>query len=422
MPITYGNIGGAEPSTVTFKAGTVSIARGSTTEQQEIIVLGDPQTSNGIARVLAAAPVSTEFGLTVRIAGGPSSVADLAVRAVLSSTSADNPVQISGNSTVIQGTSPWVTQASFPAGYISSAAQSGNSSGLTVRPVWSSSNADQPVSAAQSGSWTVRANLSSTGADNPVSVSAFPANSSLVQLNAIAAAYLSTAVQNSNSSALNVRVVGGVSSGIDFPVRANLSSTGADNPVSVSAFPANSSQIQLNAIAAGYVSTSAPAAGSSGLNVWLVGGNRVNIGSTAADNAVTATIGTNLQSSVAPSSNSSGLIVRQVIDNILTVSSTNAFASTSFTIQSSGAGLRTYVTAYSILSTNAGPSKVKFYDGSSMIWPVIFAAVSSAVSGANLAVSAPAYLFRGSAANAMTLQIASSIAGFQVAVSYFRAP
>lgn len=56
-------------------------------------------------------------------------------------------VAINGNSTVLQGTSPWVI--GFQAGNVSSGAQSGNSSGLTVRPVWSSSNADQPVSATQ---------------------------------------------------------------------------------------------------------------------------------------------------------------------------------------------------------------------------------------------------------------------------------
>lgn len=154
MAISFSNIGGAEPSTLTFKAGTVVINRGSTAEQQEIICLGDPQTSNAIARVLAAAPTSTEFGLLVRIVSGPSSAADLpvlisgnstvvqgtnpwivggnsSIRANLSSTAADNPVSISGNSTVFQGTSPWVI--------------GGNSS---VRANFSSTSTDNPVTAA----------------------------------------------------------------------------------------------------------------------------------------------------------------------------------------------------------------------------------------------------------------------------------
>jgi len=131
-----------------------------------------------------------------------------------------------------------------------------------------------------------------------------------------------------------------------------------------------------------------------------------------------------MQSSLAPSSGSSGVIVRQVIDNVLTTSSTNAFASTSLVIQSSGAALRSYVTAYSITTTNAGPTKVYFYSSGVMLWPVVLAAVSSAISGVNLAVTPPGYLFRTiGAADALTLQMkGSSIAGWYVGVSYYRAP
>jgi len=68
VAITYSNIAGQEPSTVTFRVATVVIPRGSTNEQQEILSVGDPQSSNGIARVLADPPASTEFGLVTRIA------------------------------------------------------------------------------------------------------------------------------------------------------------------------------------------------------------------------------------------------------------------------------------------------------------------------------------------------------------------
>lgn len=160
MPITFGNIAGEESATVTFRVATVAIGRGSTTEQQEILVLGDPQSSLGLARVLAAPPASTEYGLGVRIISGPSSAGDLVfrpafsstsadnpvravwsstlsdnraivyqstagdlvMRPVFSSTSTDNPVQISGNSTAMQGTNPWVVGGDTAAG----AADSGN--------------------------------------------------------------------------------------------------------------------------------------------------------------------------------------------------------------------------------------------------------------------------------------------------------
>jgi hypothetical protein len=106
-----------------------------------------------------------------------------------------------------------------------------------------------------------------------------------------------------------------------------------------------------------------------------------------------------------------------------TAASTNAFGtSTSFTIKSSGAGLNTYVTAYSITTTNAGPTRCSFYSSGTLLWPAVFAAVSSAVSGANL--SGYPYLFKtANASEALTLQIGgSSIAGWKVGVSYFSAP
>lgn len=280
-------------------------------------------------------------------------------------------VTIAGNSTVVQGTSPWVV--GFPAGYLSSGVPAGNSSGLTVRPVWSSSGVDQPV----------RAVLSSTSADNPVSISG---NSTVVQgtnpwVVGFPAGYLSSAVPAGNSSGVLVRPVWS-STAADQTVRAVFSSTNTDNPV------------------------------------------RAILSSTSADNPVVATIGTNLQSSVAGSSASSGLLVRNIIDAVLTTASTSAMAaSTAFSIQSSAASIRSYVVAYSIMTTNAGPTTLKFMSGSTLVWPMQFAAVSSAISGANLAVSAPSYLFRTKTAGPLSLNTnGSTIAGWKVGVSYFRAP
>ena len=147
------------------------------------------------------------------------------------------------------------------------------------------------------------------------------------------------------------------------------------------------------------------------------------LNSSAGDLLMTATIGLNLQSTSAPSSGSSGLIVRVVQHSYLSAASSNAFIpSTSFTIQSSVAGVRTCVYAYSMTTTNQTPTKVAFFDGATMKWPIILAAISSAVAGVNLAVSPPAFLFQGSVAAPMTLQIPSSIAGWKVGVSYFQSP
>jgi hypothetical protein len=333
---TFDHISGAEPSTVSFKLATVTQTRNSSVMHQEILALGDPETSNAIAAVRNSPPASTVWALAVRIASGPSSLADFQVRAVLPSTASDNP----------------------------------------VRPVFSSTHTDNPV----------RALWSSTRADN-----------------------LATVYQSSAAD-LNVTVAGYVAPSTIVTV-----STGS---VRVH----QSSAADLNVTVAGYVAPSTIVTVSTG-SVRVHQSTASDLNVTAVQGGVwSVNVGTHLQSTVAPSSGSSGLVVRQVIDNILTTASTNAFASTSLVIQSSGAALRSYVTAYTITSTVQAPTKVAFYSSGTMTWPLVLAALSSAVAGVNLAVAAPAYLFRSAASEALTLQVPSSVAGFKVGVSYFRAP
>lgn len=303
MAIVHGDIGGAEPSTITFKVDTVTLTLNSTAVHREVLVIGDPQTSNAIATVLAVTPTSTEYGQVVRIASGPSSGADLLMRPVFSSTSADNPV---------------------------------------------------------------RAVLSSTSADNPVT-----ATLSLGTLQ-------SSVAPAGGSSGLIVRIAGGPSSAVDLVMRPVFSSTNTDNPV------------------------------------------RAVLSSTAADNQVTITPGVPFYSASAPSSAALGLHVRQVLNNLQSVASSNAFTSSSFSVASSQAALKTKVYAYSITTTNVSAQGVKFYNGVTMLWPVVLQAVSSAISGANLAVSPPSYLFANSTGAALTLNLASSLAGFKVGVAFFQ--
>lgn len=407
---SFSHISGAEPSTVTFKAATVTQTRNSSAMHQEIISIGDPESSLGLVAVLGAAPASTTFGMVVRRVGDSTSI-------------------IHGDSTVFQGSSLWQVQIS-----------NGNSS-VTITSI-----------AAGAG----RLNIGSTAADNLVLVSGNstvaplagstwnvrPVQSSQADLRATV--YQSTAadlqatvtqasslwqvqVSNGNSSVTITTIAAGAG-------RINIGSTAADNLVLVSG---NSTVAPLagstwatrpiQSSAADLQMTATPVAGST----W----NTRPIQSSAADLQVTATqsaavwtvnIGTHIQSSAAPSSASSGVVVRLVVDNLLTTASTSAFASTALTIQSSGAALRSYVTAYSITTTNAGPSKIAFYSSGVVLWPILLAAVSSAVSGVNLAVSPPGYLFRTiGAADALTLNLgggASTVGGWRVGVSYFRAP
>lgn len=85
---TYGNIGLAEPSTITKSLATVSLTRNSSTVHQEIMTIGDAESSLGVASVVDSAPPSTEFGLVTRSLCYPGSSAAtdyLAVRIVDSS-------------------------------------------------------------------------------------------------------------------------------------------------------------------------------------------------------------------------------------------------------------------------------------------------------------------------------------------------
>ena len=129
---TIDGIGLAEPSTITKSLAGVLVQRNGSNTYQEVMVLGSPNstTALALAEIQATAPASTTMGLVVRVASGPSSAADLLVRPVFSSTNTDNP----------------------------------------VRAILSSTNTDNPV----------RAILSSTSADNPVTATfASSANSVL---------------------------------------------------------------------------------------------------------------------------------------------------------------------------------------------------------------------------------------------------
>lgn len=254
-----------------------------------------------------------------------------------------------------------------------------------------------------------------------VSVAAMPAGSSGVTVNAFAASLISSAAAAGNSSALLVRVVGGASSGADFPVTLPANSS----QVEVRALPANSSQVEVRALPAGMLSTAAPASNDTGLTVRQVGYSTiVSVAAMPANSSLVqlAAISAGLLSSNAPAANSSGLIVRPALDARVTAASTSAFAtSTQFTISGSTV-LTKYITAYSITSTDLTATVLRFMGGSTMVWPVRLQATSSAITGANMAGGA-GYLFKIDAASSATLQISgSSRAGWTVGISYYLAP
>jgi len=447
---TYANIGLAEPSTITKVVAATIVARGSTNEYQEILVIGDPQSSLGLARVVAVPPVSTEFGQVVRIASGPSSAADLAMRAVLSSTSADNPVTISGNSTVVQGTSPWivggnstVVQGTSPwiIGGNSTVVISAGNSSVTI----TAGNSSVTISAVAGGAGKL--NIGSTAADN--AVLATPMSTAWVK---------SAGFSVDSSNVLNVKLDGSTSVMMQGnstviqgtnPWVVSPNSTAFVKSMGLSVDSSNALNVKLDGSTAITIG-----AGNSSVTIAAVAtGARMNIGSTAADNAVLSTpmstawvksagfsvdssnslntksltldaLGNAIESSThaagPPNSTMRGLAVRSLIPALLTTASTNLFASTTFTIATSNATTVPYVYAYSIMTTNQTPTVIGFYAGSTLVAPLKLASISSAISGVNLAVSPPAYLFAGSTGAILQLKTKGSTGlGYVGWVSYW---
>jgi hypothetical protein len=499
MP-TFGHISGAEPSTVTFKLATVSQTRNSSVMHQEIMALGDPDSSNAIAAVLNTVPASTAWALAVRQVGNSS---------------------IQGNSTVFQGTSPWVVSGASTVAPVTG-------STWNTRPIQSSA-ADLQMTATQGTSPWVVSGASTVAQASTVWAVQMSQYSTTVQVSSvagrvatapnstawassagfhfdssgalqIAGAITATAGSTVSTGFIAVRLSDGstwiadylqgstftstsVAGGVGF-LRSGASSVSSSDtfvmpwgstqgaqyfiPVTdsgVSVMDSTNRAINVNVVAGSAAGSTVVSISSLGTRVfqstaadlqatvtqastvwavqltqWSTTCNVSSVGgivqiqgnstaviqgnSTAFQGGTwTVNVGTHIQSSVAPSSGSSGLIVRQVIDGITTFASTSALASTTVSVVSSAASIRAYVTAYSITSTNQTAAHWGFFSGATLLWPITLAALSSGVAGANLAVSAPGYLFRTSAAEALNFKTAgSTVAGVQLGVSYYLAP
>ena len=122
-----------------------------------------------------------------------------------------------------------------------------------------------------------------------------------------------------------------------------------------------------------------------------------------------------------PATNAQGLAVRTVLNDIQsTCFSTLGNNSTSSTIVSSAAGVRHKVFAYSITSTVQAVNTLSFASSlANPIWCVQMQSISSGISGANLAVTPPAWLFATEVASPLVFKITGSTGSYHVAFSYF---
>ena len=69
MP-SFADIGVSQPaaSTITMRVATITLTRNSTVTHQEILTVGDPDSTNGLAAVLSSSPASSAWGLVTRVA------------------------------------------------------------------------------------------------------------------------------------------------------------------------------------------------------------------------------------------------------------------------------------------------------------------------------------------------------------------
>jgi hypothetical protein len=583
---TFDNIAGAEPSTVTFVLGSVTHARGSTTEHQEIVVIGGPDSSLAIGVVTNTTPDSTAWALAVRevvaqsttvnvssLAGAVNvrSSAANALVSVYQSTAADLNVTVAGYvapSTTVQVSSLGgavqarvydssgvgiVASTAAPAtgdnalhvrqvGYSTTANVSSVAGIVAVRPSdtnWASSagfhftsSGELQTVASVTTSTTVNvSSLAGTVAVNPSGSSNSSVYFSVRLTNGTA--FLSPAQDYTHDSTLTASTVTGpavmlrasssrptpLSTSDKFVMQWGTLNGAAYNAIvtdsGASVMDSTNSAIKVNVVAgsvagdttvtasfaAGYVSTAAPAANSSGLIVWPVGystitsvstgsvrvhqssaadlnvtvagystvvsvstgsvrvhqstaadlnvtvagySTTVNVSSlagavivrsSAADQLVTvyqstasalqATARINTSSggavegsTVTPANNVIGLHVRQVMPTrasvVSTVTSSN---STSFyEIVSSAAGLTQCVYGYSITSTAASPLAVEILQSTvTVVWALDIGSGSSGVTGANLAITPPGYLFTSSLAGSLNMRLGST--GVQVRIS-----
>lgn len=241
-------------------------------------------------------------------------------------------------------------------------------------------------------------------------------------ISSLAVARVTAAAPASTEYGQLVRIVGGPSSAVDLSMRGVWSSTLADNRAIVY----QSTAADLNVTVAGYSTIVSVA--NQVKTVWssTLADNRTNVyQSTATDLLATVNLrdgsGNALASDVAmPSTATRGLVVRHVLPGLQSFAASTAFNNSSaITLVSSGVSARGFVYAYSITSTLAGPISIGIYDGATLKWTVRLAAISSAISGANLAVTPPAYLCASSTGSALTINVASTNAGMDVAVAYF---
>jgi hypothetical protein len=380
-------VGLAEPSTITKSLAAVPITRNSSVTYQEVMTLGSPNSTSllALAEVMGSAPASTTVGLVVRPVGPVS---------VYQSTAADLNVTVAGYSTTVNVSS------------LAGAVNMRSSAANALVSVYQSTAADLLATITPAAGSTFRVQPGSTAW---ATSAGFHFNSS---------GDLKVEASFTGSTTVTVaRMVGNSSAGDYMPVR--IVNSSADGFSALAADYVHDSTLTASTVSGPAVILRASAAAPTD-----VGGDdrfvaQWALRSGAAVSALTGTAGALVASATAqPSTAAVGLVTRPVIGGLQTYAASTTGQATGTSIVSSAAGSKAFVYAYSITSTaSTGNVAGGFFDGATLKWPIT---LSSGFSGANLAVSPPAYLFSGSTGAALTFNVASTVTGgMNVGVAYW---
>lgn len=381
-----GNIGLAEPSTITKSLRSVTQNINSSVVHQEVMTLGGAGSSLQIATVLAAPPASTEYGLVVRIAGGPSSAVDLQARVnqgVGISSAADGWLTRGMPASTL-----WASSAGFH--FDSSGAMTvrfataGESTVATIsRQVGNSSAADfMPVRLVDSSGTGFH------GPANPLSIAVTDSSNGVIKTG------------DSVNSAIRVNVVAGAAAGSTL--------------VTVSRTVGNSS-------AADFVPVRIVDSSGTG---FLAPGLEYTDGSTASTLAAPGLSYVNGSNTTMRMVGITQPLPVQFVTVTPTIQSTTALVNVASgggvtSIQSSVAAMSHKVFAFSVTSTHVNVSSCAFVSSAaSEKWGLLVGSQSSGVTGANLAVSPPGFLFKTAAGEALGFS-ASSTGNYRVSISFF---
>jgi hypothetical protein len=253
----------------------------------------------------------------------------------------------------------------------------------------------------------------------------------------------------STNAGLGVRIISGPSSVADFSVRAVLPSTATDNVVNVSSLAGRALVDQNSTVWAVQVDGRVRAQNSTigdllasvqqNSTVWAV---QVD-GRVRAQNSTIGDLLASVQqnstvwqtqaairdssgigfggSTTRPTTGAQGQLVRVVLNDLQsTAFSTMGNNSTSSTIVSSAASVRHKVYAYSITSTVQAVNTLTFASSlANMLWTVQMQAFSSGISGANLAVTPPAWLFATESASPLVFKVTGTTGTYHLSFSYF---